>query len=134
MKRIRIQGIVCGIVVISLWLLVFALHMMGDETYAIGKVKSTNNMRGVERRRDAAVKGRGPDADFNLKARRGFHYGPVEMGGPVNEASSEYLDTHHDMIPIMKNAPPMKTMMVSGIPDSHYPLPPPPPPPLPYNS
>ena len=134
MKRIRIQGIVCGIIVISLWLLVFALHMMGDETYAIGKVKSTNNMRGLERRRDAAVKGRGPDADFNLKA-RGFHYGPVEMGGPVNEASTEYLDTHRDMMPMMKAAPPMKaTIPVSGIPDSHYPLPPPPPPPLPYNS
>ena len=134
MKRIRIQGIVCGIVVISLWLLVFALHMMGDETYAIGKVKSTNNMRGLERRRDAAVKGRGPDADFNLKA-RGFQYGPVEMGGPVNEASTEYLDTHRDMMPMMKAAPTYEND--DGFGDSGFTssfTPPPPPPPLPYNS
>ena len=85
------------------WLLVFALHVMGDETYAIGKVKSTNNMRDW-RGGEAATKGRGP-ADFNLKA-RGFQYGPVEMGGPVNEASTEYLDTHRDMIPMMKAAHP----------------------------
>ena len=40
------------------------------------------------------------------------------MGGPVNEASTEYLDTHRDMMPMMKAAPPMKTTMVSGIQDS----------------
>ena len=121
--RIRIQGVICGALCVSLLMVVLALHLLSESNNNTKDGKSRIMLRGIERKRDAVLKGRGS-----------FRYGPVEMGGPVNEASEEYLDTHYDMMPMMKAAPPMKTTMVSGIPDSHYPLPPPPPPPLPYIS
>jgi len=119
--RIRVQGVVCGVACVALLMIVFALHILNksDTRDLRSRFDERVNMRGRGRTRDAFTKNRGT-------------FRPVDLGVPVSEASKEYLDTHQDMMPMMR-APPSKTTMEMPESTLYYPLPPPPPPPLPYN-